>query len=88
MFFSLVAWVATGDVNVGARIVLSAVPAQVRVFARRTYVPGPTPSDHVVRPVYTSRVGVPGGYHQRCPSSQERPGRRERRVTGRGLLTK
>ena len=46
MVFSLVAWVATGDVNVGARIVLSAVPAQA-VSCTIVYVPGPTPSDHV-----------------------------------------
>ena len=88
MFFSLVARVATGDVNRRGTVVLSAVPAQVRVFARRTYVPGPTPSDHVVRLCVHEPSGRAGRLPPEMPKSQERPGRRERRVTGRGLLTK
>ena len=68
MHFSLVAWVATGDVNVGARIVLSAVPAQA-VSCTIAYVPGPTPSDHVeLERECQPPENVPGGYHQRCPS--------------------
>ncbi len=67
MHFSLVAWVATGDVNTGARIVLSAVPAQVRVRAAHLCLQ-PTPSDHVGLVLYRTSPGVPGGYHQRCPS--------------------
>ena len=87
MFFSLVARVATGDVNRRDKVVLSAVPAQVRVFARRTYV-----SNHPLRSRSSAWVHGPSGRAGRLPpempKSQERPGRRERRVTGRGLLTK
>src|SRR5262249_1033426 len=40
MHLSPVAWVATGDVNPGARIVLSAAPAQAWWSRTRAYVPG------------------------------------------------
>ena len=55
MVFSLVAWVATGDVNTGARIVLSAVPAQVRVRDRAYVSTHPLRSRRVLTGMPTAR---------------------------------
>ena len=87
MVFSLVARVATGDVNRRGEDCLVCSPGASGVVHHRLCL-WPTPSDHVVRLCVHEPSGRAGRLPPEMPKSQERPGRRERRVAGRGLLTK
>ena len=87
MVFSLVAWVATGDVNRWGEDSLVCSPG-ASACTRGALMSPTTPSDHVVRLCVHEPSGRAGRLPPEMPKSQERPGRRERRVAGRGLLTK